>query len=137
MPRNLRATACKFSVQPTQKRIWKSMFDKNCVPALAHGDTGTGEEKSKRLKKNSRFSGGGRKCALCKETVDRLEAFYDGKRNADLGVSLRLMTAECRLVDPSVLSLSPMALDGRIYRLLMKWDASWRRGTHNAQKYLS
>jgi hypothetical protein len=38
-----------------------------------------------------------------------LEAFYDGKRNADLGVLLRLMTAECRLLDLSVLSLLPMA----------------------------
>jgi hypothetical protein len=43
------------------------------------------------------------------------------------------MTAECRIIDPSVLPLLSMAFEGRIYCLLMKWDVSWRRGTHTTQ----
>jgi transposase-like protein len=89
MPQNLRETARRFSLQTTQIRIWKRKFDKNCAPSSAHADeTSAREERSKQFKKNSRFSGGGRKCALLKETIDKLKAFYDGKRNADLGVPL-------------------------------------------------
>jgi hypothetical protein len=51
-----------------------------------------------------------------------------------MGILLRLMTLECRILDPSVLPLSSMALKGSIYRLLLTWDASWHRETHKAQK---
>ncbi len=100
IPRNLRATAHKFTVQANQIRIWKRKFDENCAPALSHDTTGEGD-KAKRFKKDnsvSRFIGGGRKCALDKDVVSHLEKFYDGKGSEDLGVTLRLMTAECRLV---------------------------------------
>jgi hypothetical protein len=60
--------------------------------------------------------------------TNKLEMFYDGKINKDIGVMLRLMTAECRLLDPSldpsVSSISSKAIEGRVYCLLVKWDAS-------------
>jgi transposase-like protein len=134
IPRNLRPTARKFNVQANQIRLWKRKFDGGSFPALSHDDTSIDGEHAKRFKKdNSRFTGGGRKCSLSKDVINKLKRFYDGKRNEDLGVSLRLMTAECRLLDPSVSSISSKALEGRVYRLLVKWDASWRRGTHKAQ----
>jgi transposase-like protein len=141
-PRNLRATARKFSIQPTQIRSWKRKFDENCEAATSttqqQQDCITGtctSNTAKRFKKNvgSRFGGGGRKCALQKDVIESLKKFFEGKRDDDLGVTLRLMMAECRILDPATCSLSMKALEGRVYRLLVKWNASWRRGTHKAQ----
>jgi hypothetical protein len=95
----------------------------------------TDEPSPKRFKKfaGSRFGGGDRKPLLNDGVINSLKQFYDVKREEDLGVTLRLMMAECRLLDQSACTLSPKALEGRVYRLLVKWDASWRRGTHKAQ----
>jgi hypothetical protein len=134
IPKNVRPTARKISVQPTQIRTWKRK-----LPTGTGISTATPEGEilqGKRFKKEGqglRSNGGKRKCALSKDVIDKLQVFYDSKRFADLGVTLRLMTAECRLLDPSVCSLSSNALEGRVYRLLVKWDASWRCGTHKAQ----
>jgi hypothetical protein len=43
------------------------------------------------------------------------------------------MMVECQKLEPSGNSLSSKALEGRVYRLLIKWDALWRFGTHKAQ----
>jgi hypothetical protein len=134
IPRNLRPTAHKFNVQANQIRLWKRKFDGGSCPAQSHDNTIIDGENAKWLKKdNSRFTGGGWNCSLSKDVINNFEMFYDRKRNEDVGVSLRQMTAECRLLDPSVSSFSSKAHQGHVYRLLVKWDASWRRGTHKAQ----
>jgi DDE superfamily endonuclease len=73
------------------------------------------------------------KMLYVRSQIDQLEAFYAGERKADLGVSLRLIREECCIRHPSALPFSSMALDGRIYCLLKKWDACWRCGPHKAQ----
>jgi hypothetical protein len=119
IPKNVWPTARKFSVQPTEIRIWKRKFTGS---ASFHPTTGTGistatpEGESlprKCFKKEGlglQFDGGGRKCALQKDVTDKFLVFYDGKRFADLGIALRLMTAECRLFDPSICLLSSKLL---------------------------
>jgi hypothetical protein len=62
--------------------------------------------------------------------LGQVRVIFDGKRNVDLGVPLRLITADCRLLDPSILQFSSMAFEGRINCLLMKWDESCCRVDH-------
>jgi transposase-like protein len=107
-PRNLHTTAWKFSVQPTQICIWKRKFEvalgagsnlENITTTTASNNSKT---LSKRFKKctDSRFGSGGQKPLLSKDVIQQLKEYYDGKRDEDLGVTLQLMMAECRLVDP-------------------------------------
>jgi hypothetical protein len=88
-------------------------------------------ENAKQFKKdNSRFTGGGEKYSLSKDVINKLESFHDGKRNEDCGALLQPMTAEFQFLDSSI---SSKALEGRVYNLPVKWDASWNCGTHKAQ----
>jgi transposase-like protein len=138
LPKNLHATARKFSIQPTQICTWKKKFDSVAVTSsdtTTTGNDNTDKPSPKRFKKctESRFGGGGRKPLLNDGVIKSLKQFYNGKREEDIGVTLRLMMTECRLLDQSACTLSAKALEGRVYRLLVKWDASWRRGTHKVQ----
>jgi transposase-like protein len=101
-PRNLRATARKFSVQPTQICIWKRKFEGapgagSNLEIITTTTTASNDSKtlSKRIKKctGSRFGGGGRKPLLSKDVIQQLKEYYDGKGDEDLGVTLRLMMA--------------------------------------------
>jgi DDE superfamily endonuclease len=81
-----------------------------------------------------RGEGGGRKCSLSGELIVDLKGVFDALRDEDYGVSLRIMVTELRRLSPaSVIGCSESAINSRVYRLLRKWDNTWRRGTHKAQ----
>jgi hypothetical protein len=107
IPKIVQPTAWTFSVQPTQIRIWKGKFAgcANCHQTILSETPEAESTLAKSYKEEGRslrFAGGGRKCALHKDVIEKLQVFYEGKRFADLGVMLRLMTAECRHLDQSL-----------------------------------
>ena len=68
------------------------------------------------------------------ELIAGLKLFFENSRDEDFSVSLRLMVAQAKLLSPAATAgVSTRALESRIYRLLQKWDYTWRRGTHKAQ----
>jgi hypothetical protein len=46
------------------------------------------------------------------------------KKGSD-GITLKRMMEECQRLDPESANISDKALESRIYRLLVKWDALW------------
>jgi hypothetical protein len=69
-----------------------------------------------------------------RELIAEMKTFFDTSRDEDFSVSLRLMIAQVRLLSPMTTSGIPNStLEACIYRLLQKWDVTWRQGTHKAQ----
>jgi transposase-like protein len=90
--------------------------------------------KRKRSKSACRKTGGGRKCIFQAQTISDLKGFFDEARESDLSINIRVMMAQAKLLDPVECSyITETALQHRVYRLLRKWNVSWRRGTHKAQ----
>jgi transposase-like protein len=132
-PRSVKRVAQKYSVQPNQLCQWKQHAD-------SHGELGNDpsipSSCSRRLRRVefSRKLGAGRKSTFSAELIADLKVFFEKRRHEDFSVSLRLMVAQAKLLSPeSTLGVSTRALESRIYRLLQKWDVTWRRGTHKAQ----
>ena len=125
-PNNIKPVARQFWVQGNMIRRWRRADLDGGTLVRRRGD-------GSRIKR--RRSGGGRKIILNSTTIIKLKKFFDDQRNADYAVSLQILVAECRRV------ALPMELDGvsrcalftRIYRVLGRWDQSWRRSTHKAQ----
>ena len=92
-------------------------------------------KRRKRQSKAHRIGGGGRKCKLRPETIESLKSFFDEYRAKNFTINIRLMLAQVRRLEPTVLQTcsSEYALRHRIYRLLAKWNITWRKGTHQAQ----
>jgi hypothetical protein len=84
---------------------------------------------------NTRFCGAGRSNFFSDATILAIKEFYDSKREKNFSVSLRLLKAEAKRVDPEAcLGLSKDAFRMRLRRLLDSWDIRWRRSTHKAQQ---
>jgi transposase-like protein len=61
--------------------------------------------------------------------IANLKDFFEKSRDEDYSNSLRLMMTQAKLLSPETsLMAAVTALESRIYRLLKKWDVSWRRG---------
>ncbi len=71
---------------------------------------------------------------LSARLVVELKVFFDSLRDEDFGVSLRIMVTELRRLSPEAIDgCTEGSINSRVYRLLRKWDNTWRRGTHKAQ----
>ncbi len=138
-PLSVKRIARKFHVQPNQIRRWKRQFEGSDEDLLGLIDDPTlpSSSWSKRRvtrTEGTRAAGAGRKCSFSEELIADLKKFFDTSRDEDFAVSLRLMIAEVRLLSPTTTSgLTNSVLEARIYRLLQKWNVTWRRGTHKAQ----
>jgi hypothetical protein len=89
--------------------------------------------KKRKVSKHTRKVGGGRKKEISHDTANNLKIWFDMRRAENLSVTLKLIAAEARRVDPTVNELTRIALKHRLYRLLASWDVTWRRCTHKAQ----
>jgi DDE superfamily endonuclease len=68
------------------------------------------------------------------ELIADLKKFFENSHDEDFSVSLRLMVAQAKLLSPTVTEgISNRTIISRIYRLLKKWDVTWRRETRIAQ----
>jgi hypothetical protein len=85
--------------------------------------------------KYTRLTGAGRKSGFRATTIKRLRDFLDDKRKDDYSVSVQMLMAEARRVDPvSCMALHEDAFRSRVHRLLHSWEISWRRATHKAHR---
>jgi Ni/Co efflux regulator RcnB len=94
------------------------------------------EERKERKRKMvaHRKEGGGRKCKFSRLTIDTLKGFFDDSRERDTAVDIHVMIAQARLIAEEECSLATtIGVQHRIYRMLKKWNVSWRRGTHQSQ----
>jgi transposase-like protein len=127
-PHNIKPVARKYNVQPHQIREWRKFVDSDTTNTTACDSTST------TVKTRRRVAGGGRKCLLSARLVAELKGFFDSLRDEDFGVSLRIMTTELRRLSPEAVDgCTEGSINSRVYRLLRKWDNTWRRGTHKAQ----
>jgi hypothetical protein len=63
-----------------------------------------------------------------------LKDSFDALRNEDFGATLRIMVTELFCLSPNVvIGCTDCAINSHVYRLLRKWDSSWRQGTDKAQ----
>jgi hypothetical protein len=142
----VKSTAKKYGLWPSQIRYWKRNYAKffispdgtNPVPptvAARVSMTIPGMVRRNQQLSLTRFFGGGRRHEFSDATILAVKEFYDNKRDKNFSVSIRLLKAEAKRVDPDACSsLSSNALRLRIRRLLDAWDISWRRSTHKAQQ---
>ncbi len=133
--RSVKRVARKYNVQPNQLRKWKRHFESNGAGAAVTDPT-LPSLCPRRAKGYivTRELGGGRKNLFPEELIADLKLFFENSRDEDYSVSLRLMVAQAKLLSPTVTAgVSTRAIEYRIYRLLQKWDVTWRRGTHKAQ----
>jgi transposase-like protein len=130
-PRSVRRIARKYNVQPNQLRQWKQHID--CERTADPSLPSTCSKRVRRVEL-SRKLGAGRKNCFPDRLIADLKTFFEKSRDEDYSVSLRLMVAQAKLLSPTIaLGVSTRALESRVYRLLQKWDVTWRRGTHKAQ----
>ncbi len=134
-PRSVKRVARKYNVQTNQLRQWKQHIECD-RDSDTEADPAIPSSCSKRVR---RFElchkiGAGRKNSFSSELIAGLKTFFENSRDEDFSISLRLMVAQAKLLSPTLSSdVSTRALESRIYRLLQKWDVTWRRGTHKAQ----
>jgi transposase-like protein len=89
----------------------------------------------------TRFPGTGRKSLFSKNMMNGLKDFYFEQRELTNSVSVMQLRIHARSISEvevdSILSTNVIkpnhVVNQRLYRLLSKWDQSWRRGTHRAQ----
>jgi transposase-like protein len=139
LPLSVKSVARKYNVQPNQIRRWKRNFTANGElnvdgsPDPATLQTSCVRRRTRRVEL-CRQAGAGRKCLFSDKLIAELKDFFEKSRDEDFSISLRLMMAQAKLLSPeTTLMVANTALESRIYRLLRKWDVSWRRGTHKAQ----
>ncbi len=133
--RSVKRVARKYNVQPNQLRKWKRHFENDVDGALLVDPTiPSCSVKHAKGFVVTRETGGGRKSKFSDELIAALRTFFENSRDEDFSVSLRLMVAQAKLLSPVATDgVSSRAIESRIYRLLQKWDVTWRRGTHKAQ----
>jgi len=121
--RNIKPTALKYDVQPSQIRRWKKRLDQ-----LLNQDGMTDEKKSHILTLKSTQTGGPRKE---NDVYDLLKLYYENIRNMDRIVTVNMLCFEfMRLSETD----APMiVLRKRIYRWLESERIVHRRVTHVAQ----
>jgi transposase-like protein len=134
LPLSVKSVARKYNVQPNQIRRWKRNFtangelnvDGSLDPATLQ--ISCVRRRTRRVEL-CRQAGAGRKCLFSDKLIAELKDFFEKSRDEDFSISLRLMMAQAKLLSPeTTLMVANTALESRIYRLLRKWDVSWRRG---------
>jgi hypothetical protein len=142
VPKNIKPVARKYNISPSNLRRWFQLFfEKQTIDELALSVVRPREEykdcgllgKKRRVAKRTRKNGAGRKKVFSEALIQQLKSWFDMRRQENLSVTLRLIAAEAKRFDPTVLDLRREQLKHRLYRLLASWDISWRRCTHKAQ----
>jgi DDE superfamily endonuclease len=90
----------------------------------------------KRISKDyCRLPGGGRKSVIPPDKIHQLKMYFIDQREDDFPVTMPLLVSYLRASDPILFhdNISYSILQKRILRLLHKWNASYRKGTHKAQ----
>lgn len=137
-PKNIKKTARKYNIQANQIRSWnKFMIENNEKVAVLTPDS---KEYKKFVSRNvnsvkyRRLTGAGRHVIFSSLTIAHLKKYVDDHRSIHLPVSLQSIHHQLIKFDPnSVVGVSEAAITHRLYRLLKKWNISWRRKTHTAQ----
>jgi Transposase len=134
---NIRSTARKYGVQPTQIRRWKASFEQAMV-AAADFAARPGMERAtisrvyRRLQSvnRHRFNAGGRPTLLTSEFLTRIKTVIQERRNANLSVSMQIVRRESRKIHPTLFdNIAETAFNHRMYRMMKKWELSYRRKT--------
>jgi transposase-like protein len=135
---NIRSVARKFCVQPSQIRRWSKKFAVVLATATINQSvTGVSVqtvENRLRSSRRHRISAGGRKALFDAELIRKLKVWAEDRRKENKTVSMMLLRLEAKKLAPSIYDdASDYAIRHRIYRLLKKWEFSYRRKTHKAQ----
>jgi transposase-like protein len=139
-PLSVKSVARKYNVKPNQIHRWKRYFDVNGELAVDGSldpstlQTSCVRRRNRRVELRRR-AGAGQKCLFSTKLIADLKDFFEKSLDEDFSISLRLVMAQAKLLPPeTTLMVANTALESRIYRLLKKWDVSWRRGTHRGVK---
>jgi transposase-like protein len=135
--KSLKQIARENNLQPSQIRRWKRnqewMFKQLDLDMMSTRNR-TKYIRRVRSAHFARYPGGGRNPAFPKETLQKIKDFYDTKRENGEAVSMLQLRLEAQYIDPTACGkLTECALRNRLFRLLRRWNISWRRSTHQAQ----
>jgi transposase-like protein len=135
---NIRATARKHNIQPSQIRGWKESLQQAVATTeeriRATGNQTTIRREYCRLQstKRSRYKAGGRKTTFSNEFLKRIKEYIDERRRDDKTVTMQMIKVEALRIDPT-LDIGDDAFRLRMYRMMRKWEVSWRRRTTTAK----
>jgi DDE superfamily endonuclease len=142
---NVRMTARKYGVQPQQIRRWKQSFDcameravdivVNPLPEPVGGHvTLSRTYRQLHATNRHRFNTGGHPTLFTTEFLACLKQVIEDRRNNNLSVSMHIVRIESRKIHPTVFEhIAETAFNHRMYRMMKKWEISYRRKTTTAK----
>jgi hypothetical protein len=138
---SLKSTARKYGVEACQIRRWKRAFDKAMEQAvIATSQPGLRSQSISRVFRRlsstnrHRFKAGGRPTLFTEDFLSKIKKVVDNRRAANLSVSMHIIRLESRKLHPTIFDkIAETAFNQRMYRMMKKWDVSWRRKTTNAK----
>jgi hypothetical protein len=138
---SIKATARKYGVEPSQIRSWKKSFNDAMTkaveaPVYVGRPNPTITKLYRRLNSNhrSRAKAGGRPTLFNEEFLSKIKTIIDDRRRQNLGVQMSIIRNEARKIDPQHFDrIAETAFNSRMYRMMKKWEISFRRRTTTAK----
>jgi Transposase len=126
--KNIKATARKYGVHPSQIRKWKAAFEKAMVHAmevalLPGNEATTITSMYRRVKSHNycRFQNGGRPTLFTSDFLKKFKSIVEERRRNNLSVTMHTVRLEAKKINPTLFDqVAERAFNHRMYRMMKK-----------------